>query len=140
MKKVALVFISLTGNTEAMADVLAGALKDKVDLDVYDIQATPFTDSSAYDALVFGCPAMGDEVLEEDSFEPMFNSIEASLAGKDVALFGSYGWGDGQWMRDWQDRVEAAGGRLVGDPVIAQGAPDDEATTQLEALAAAIAS
>ncbi len=140
MKKVALVFISLTGNTEAMADVLAAALKDKVDLDVYDIQATPFTDPSSYDGLVFGCPAMGDEVLEEDSFEPMFSSIETSLAGKDVALFGSYGWGDGQWMRDWQDRVEAAGGRLVADPVIAQGAPDDDATAQLEALATAVAS
>lgn len=140
MKKVALVFISLTGNTEAMADVLAAALKDKVDLDVYDIQATPFTDPSSYDGLVFGCPAMGDEVLEEDSFEPMFSSIEASLAGKDVALFGSYGWGDGLWMRDWQDRVEAAGGRLVADPVIAQGAPDDDATAQLEALATAVAS
>ena len=140
MRKIALVYISLTGNTASMAEVVESALKDRAEVTVFDVSQDDFTNPSDFDAIAFGCPAMGQEVLEEDSFEPMFSSIETSLAGKDVALFGSYGWGDGQWMRDWQDRVEAAGGRLVADPVIAQGAPDDDATAQLEALATAVAS
>ena len=81
--------------------------------------------------------AMGEEVLEEDSFEPMFSAIESSLKGKRVALFGSYGWGDGQWMRDWEDRCAADGAIVVGS-VIAMGAPDDEAVSRLKELASAM--
>lgn len=56
----------------------------------------------SYTAVAFGCPSMGAEQLEESEFEPMFSDCEPKLKGKRIALFGSYGWGDGQWMRDWE--------------------------------------
>ena len=80
---------------------------------------------SQYDAIAFGCPAMGDEILEEDIFEPMFSAVEGSLSGKRVGIFGSYDWGDGQWMRDWADRCRAAGAELANDGVIANLTPND---------------
>ena len=126
--KTAIVFASLTGNTEAMAEVLADELNGKAETDVFDVSSQSFDNPDAYDAIAFGSPAMGEEVLEEDSFEPMFSAIESSLKGKKVVLFGSYGWGDGQWMRDWD---------VVGT-VIAMGAPDDEAVSQLKDLASAM--
>ena len=115
--KTAIVFASLTGNTEAMAEVLAGELNGKAEADVFDVSAQSFDNPDAYDAIAFGSPAMGEEVLEEDSFEPMFSAIESSLKGKRVALFGSYGWGDGQWMRDWEDRCAAEVDERLGGPV-----------------------
>lgn len=135
--KTAIVFASLTGNTEAMAEVLAGELNGKAEAYVFDVSAQSFDNPDAYDAIAFGSPAMGEEVLEEDSFEPMFSAIESSLKGKRVALFGSYGWGDGQWMRDWEDRCAADGAIVVGT-VIAMGAPDDEAVRRLKELASAM--
>lgn len=135
MKKIAVVYISLTGNTGAMADVVIASLKGRCELDVYDLGCDTFTSPDGYDAIAFGCPAMGQEVLEEDTFEPAFSAIEAGLKGKPVALFGSYGWGDGEWMRSWAQRCMDDGAVLVHDPVIAQEAPDDEACRALEALA-----
>lgn len=135
--KTAIVFASLTGNTEAMAEVLAGELNGKAEAYVFDVSAQSFDNPDAYDTIAFGSPAMGEEVLEEDSFEPMFSAIESSLKGKRVALFGSYGWGDGQWMRDWEDRCAADGAIVVGT-VIAMGAPDDEAVSRLKELASAM--
>lgn len=101
MSKVAVVYWSGTGNTEAMADAVlkgaqaAGAVAEKV-------TASSFGpgDGSAYDAIAFGCPAMGSEQLEDSEFEPMFDSVKGSLSGKTIALFGSYGWGDCEWMRN----------------------------------------
>jgi flavorubredoxin len=81
---------------------------------------------------------MGDEILEEDEFEPMFTLVEGSLAGKKIALFGSYGWGDGQWMRDWEERCRNAGITLAIDSVIANEAPDDDAIAACKALGAEI--
>ncbi len=133
--KTAIVFASLTGNTEAMAEVLADELNGKAETDVFDVSSQSFDNPDAYDAIAFGSPAMGEEVLEEDSFEPMFSAIESSLKGKKVVLFGSYGWGDGQWMRDWEERCTADGAIVMGT-VIAMGAPDDEAVSQLKDLAA----
>lgn len=101
MSKAAIVYWSATGNTEAMAEaVLEGAKAAGIDaalITAGDFDATQMDD---YDAVAFGCPAMGAEVLEEDEFEPMFTGCEGKLAGKHIGLFGSYGWGDGQWMRD----------------------------------------
>ncbi len=93
-----------------------------------------------YDAIAFGCPAMGDEVLEEDTFEPFFASAESALSGQKVLLFGSYGWGDGAWMRDWAERTKAAGASLVGDEgYIVNEAPSDDDLAKLKALGAELA-
>lgn len=91
-----------------------------------------------YDGIAFGCPAMGAEVLEEGEFEPMFSDIEGSLSGKKIALFGSYGWGDGQWMRDWEDRCRSDGAVLVSEGVMANNAPDDEAIEACKGLGIAL--
>lgn len=135
---VAIVFWSGTGNTEAMAEILQSAIKENGN-EAELISASSFNAQSvsAYDALAFGCPAMGSEVLEEDEFEPMFSQIESSLSGKKVALFGSYGWGDGEWMREWESRTEADGAKVVGT-VIANGEPDDTAVNELKNLGGAL--
>ncbi len=91
-----------------------------------------------YDAIAFGCPAMGAEVLEEGEFDPMFTEVEGSLSGKKIGLFGSYGWGDGQWMRDWEDRCNTAGANLIMDGVMANNAPDDDAITECKGLGKAL--
>ena len=134
--KVAIVYYSGTGNTEEMAKILEGALMGKADVEVFTSDSFN-ADPSAFDAILFGCPAMGNEVLEEESFEPMFSSLEGKLEGKKVGLFGSYGWGDGEWMRNWEDRVKEDGMNLVGS-VIANEAPDDIAKKELEDLALSI--
>ena len=88
----------------------------------------------SYDAIAFGCPAMGAEVLEEEEFEPMFASCESKLSGKRIALFGSYGWGDGEWMRDWETRCKEAGAVLICESVICNEMPDDEGIQSCKAL------
>ena len=90
-------------------------------------------------AIAFGCPAMGDEVLEESEFDPMFTACESKLSGKKIALFGSYDWGDGEWMRLWEERCQKAGANLACDFVICQLEPDDEANGACEKLGAALA-
>ncbi|MCR4761659.1 MAG: flavodoxin [Oscillospiraceae bacterium] len=133
--KTAVVYWSGTGNTEAMANAVAeGAGTD----------AVPVSDFSGnveeFDALALGCPAMGAEVLEEDVFEPFFTEIEGKLSGKKVFLFGSYGWGDGEWMRNWQERVAAAGAELVGDEgFTVNEAPSDDDLAKLKAIGAELA-
>ena len=136
--KIALVYYSGTGNTEAMANVIADELAAKADVDIIDPATFGPGDIPAYDAFAFGCPAMGAEVLEEDVFEPMFASVEKSLSGKRIILFGSYGWGDGEWMRNWEERCVADGAVLASEPVIANEAPDDEAVEALKKAAAAL--
>lgn len=140
MSKVAVVYWSGTGNTQAMAEAVADGAKGK-GADVSLIEAASFDAAQAaeYEGIAFGCPAMGDEVLEESEFEPMFSAVEGALAGKKVALFGSYGWGDGQWMRDWEDRCTSAGITLAADSVTANDAPDDEAVAACSELGAALA-
>lgn len=92
----------------------------------------------AYDAVAFGCPAMGGEVLEEDEFAPMFAACESKLSGKTIALFGSYGWGDGEWMRDWDATCRKDGAVMACDFVICNEAPDDEAVAACRALGKAL--
>ena len=136
--KVALVFYSGTGNTEAMANAIQDELQGKADVTVIDPSTFGPSDMDSYDAFAFGCPAMGSEVLEEDTFEPMFESIENSLSGKKIILFGSYGWGDGEWMRNWEERCKNDGAVLAADPVICNEAPDDDAIAALKAAADAL--
>lgn len=140
MNKVAVVFWSGTGNTEAMADaVLQGVKKKGAQASLYT--SAEFTGDMAdqFDAVAFGCPAMGDEVLEETEFEPMFEDCKGKLTGKKIALFGSYGWGDGEWMRSWEDNCRDAGLNLICDSVICNEMPDEEATAACEALGAKLA-
>ena len=139
MSKVAVVFWSGTGNTEMMANAVEdGAKNAGAEVTLFGCEFSA-DNVAEYDAIAFGCPAMGAEVLEEGEFEPMFMSIEGSLSGKKIALFGSYGWGDGQWMRDWEERVAQAGAQLVTDSVMANNAPDDAALEECKALGAALA-
>ncbi len=133
--KVALVYYSSTGNTEAMANAIAEELSGKAEVDTIDPSLFGPGDVEGYDAFAFGCPAMGAEVLEEDVFEPMFSSVEGSLSGKKAILFGSYGWGDGDWMRNWEERCRADGIVLSHDPVIANEAPDEDAINSLKEAA-----
>ena len=140
MSKVAVVFWSGTGNTEAMADAVAQGARDAgASVDVLGPSDFNATKVAAYDGIAFGCPAMGAEVLEEDEFEPMFADVKGALSGKPIALFGSYGWGDGEWMRDWEEDCKAAGADLVVEPVMANEMPDDEALAACKALGAALA-
>lgn len=140
MSKVAVVFWSATGNTESMANAVADGAKG-AGADVELITARDFDADRLgdYDAVAFGCPAMGDEVLEEDEFEPMFESVEGALSGKKVALFGSYDWGDGQWMRDWVERTKGKGASLVDDGLIVNNTPDDEGIALCKAQGARLA-
>ena len=140
MSKIAVVYWSGTGNTEKMAQAVADAASAKgAAVDLLTVDAFDTGSVSAYDAIAFGCPAMGAEVLEESEFEPMFASVEGSLGGKTIGLFGSYGWGDGEWMRSWEDRCRAANAVLVMDGVIANNEPDDEALAACASLGEALA-
>ena len=139
MSKVAVVYWSGTGNTEAMAAFVAEGAKGK-GADVVLLTSSEFDVSMMdnYDAVAFGCPSMGSEQLEESEFEPVFTSCEAKLGGKKIALFGSYGWGDGEWMRNWEETCQSDGAVLVGESVICNNAPDDEAAENCKALGAAL--
>lgn len=140
MSKVAVVFWSGTGNTEAMAKAVEEGIKGAgAEAVVVAPSAFDASKVAEFDAIAFGCPAMGNEVLEEGEFDPMFSGIESSLSGKKIALFGSYGWGDGQWMRDWEDRCKSAGAVLACESVMANDAPDDSAVASCKALGAALA-
>ncbi len=140
MSKVAVVYWSGTGNTEQMAQaVAAGAQEKGAQVSVMTSAEFDASMMDAYDAIGFGCPSMGAEQLEETEFEPMFSACENKLEGKKIALFGSYGWGDGEWMRNWEETCMGAGANLVHDCVICNDAPNDEATEACKALGAALA-
>lgn len=129
MSKVSVIYWSGTGNTEAMAKAIVEGAKEAGAAEVDLFQVSEITPEQAleYDVLVLGCPSMGAEVLEEGEFEPFFTTLEAKLAGKKVALFGSYGWGDGEWMRDWQTRVTDAGAHLYkNEGFIINETPDED--------------
>ena len=140
MSKVAVVYWSSTGNTEAMANAVAEGAK-AAGAEVISFESADFSADKVdeFDAIAFGCPAMGDEVLEEDEFQPLYDACKGKLAGKKVALFGSYGWGDGEWMRNWEEDAKGAGITLACDSVICQEEPDDDAVENCKALGKALA-
>lgn len=142
MSKIQVVFWSQSGNTEAMADAVAdGIRKAGKEADVVFVGDASIDELKSAKVFALGCPAMGAEVLEEGEMEPFVSDLEMSVSGKTIGLFGSYGWGDGQWMRDWVDRMTSAGATVVdGEGVICMGAPDADATAQCEALGARLAS
>ena len=134
MNKVCVVYWSGTGHTEAMAQAVAESSQGKL------FTAAEFGPDQAkeYDAIAMGCPAMSAEVLEEEEFQPMFDAVKPVLAGKKVALFGSYGWGDGEWMRNWEEECLGAGATLACDSVICQDNPDEDALAACRALGEAL--
>ena len=138
MSKVAVIYWSGTGNTEAMAGAVAQGAKEagaEVDLMV----CAEAAGVEGYDAVALGCPAMGNEELEGSEFLPMLENIEPSLPGKKVALFGSYDWGTGEWLENWEARCEEKGIALALQSVKANNAPDDEAIEACKKLGAALA-
>ena len=140
MSKIAIVYWSGTGNTEAMANAVAEGAKN-AGAEISMFTATEFSADRVadFDAIAFGCPAMGSEVLEEDEFEPMFQECESKLSGKKIALFGSYGWGDGEWMRTWEETCRGDGAELACESVICLETPDTEAEENCRSLGAALA-
>lgn len=140
MSKTAVVYWSGTGNTAAMADAVVEGVKSaggKPELFTADLFNSDMVDN--YDFIAFGCPSMGCEQLEDTEFEPMFDSCKNKLKGKKIALFGSYGWGDGEWMQTWENDCKSFGADLVCDSVICNDAPDDEAVAKCENLGKALA-
>ena len=139
MSKTAVVFWSGTGNTEKMADaVIEGIRSAGGEGEIVAVADFTADKIDEYDAVAFGCPSMGVEQLEDSEFEPMFNSIESKLSGKKIALFGSYGWSDGEWMRNWNDQCVADGAVMACDFVICNNDPDDDAIAACKALGAAL--
>lgn len=128
MSKVAVVYWSGTGNTETMANLVADGARE-AGAEVTIFQAVEFNGKKMeeFDSVAFGCPAMGAEELEEEEFAPMFSDCESKLKGKKIALFGSYGWGDGEWMRIWEETCLDNGAVMACDSVICNEAPDGEA-------------
>ena len=128
-----IVYYSASGNTEKMANLIAEGIanggKTAEVINVSNANADIFDNE---EIVILGCPAMGDEVLEENEFEPFVEEISSKISGKKVALFGSYGWGDGQWMRDWQERMESLGCTLIDDGLIIQYEPEDNSSECIE--------
>ena len=139
MSKIAVVYWSGTGNTEAMAAAVKAGAEEK-GAEATMLTAAEFDASmmDSFDAIAFGCPSMGAEELEDSEFAPMFSSCEAKLSGKKIALFGSYGWGDGEWMRNWEETCKGDGANLVCESVICNDAPDDDAVAACKNLGAAL--
>ena len=135
MNKLAIVYWSGTGNTETMANCIAdGARESGAEVAMLSPGEFSATRFSEFGVVAFGCPAMGAEQLEESEFEPMFAGLEGSLNGKKVALFGSYGWGDGEWMRSWEKDCDDAGINRVCDSITCCEAPDDDVLAACQAM------
>jgi len=140
MSKVAVVFWSQTGNTEALANAVAdGAKEAGAEVSLLSFGDINSSNIGSYDAVAFGCPAMGAEQLEETEVDPVFTELESSLSAKKIALFGSYGWGSGEWMEEWENRAKAAGANLCTGSVICNEAPDDDALSKAKDLGKALA-
>ena len=128
MGQIVIVYYSETGNTEAMANMVAkgveaaGATAKVVPVDGFNAE-----ELKGESAFALGCPAMGDEVLEEGTMEPFVAEVEKFASGKKIALFGSYGWGDGEWKNAGADVIG-------GEDAICADAPDDETEAKLMEL------
>lgn len=139
MSKIAIVYWSGTGNTEEMANaVLDGAKTAGAEVSLLTADGFDAGKMDAFDAVAFGCPAMGAEELEESEFEPMFAECESKLSGKKIALFGSYGWGAGEWMENWENRCKEAGADVICNSVICNGTPDGDTLENCKRLGAAL--
>ena len=142
MSKVSIVYWSGTGNTEAMANMIAEGVKEAgKEADVLPVSIASVADLQAASAFALGCPSMGVEQLEEAEMEPFMCELESGISGKQVGLFGSYGWGNEEWMRDWEDRIVADGATVVnGEGIAVNGTPGPDAEDELKALGQTLAS
>lgn len=140
MGKISIVYWSGTGNTQKMAEAVAEGVKEAGgEPEVLFVSAADISALASQDAFALGCPSMGTEELEEAEMEPFMAELEGSISGKKIALFGSYGWGSGDWMRDWEERIQSAGAAVVnGEGVIANGEPSDDVIEELKALGKAL--
>ena len=138
--KVAVIYASTTGNTEAMANAICDSLKEK-GAEVLCATADGADQAAALscDVLLLGSPAMGDEVLE-DSVEEFFAAIEGSISGKKIGIFGSYDWGDGKWLRDWADRIKSQSAVLLGEPLMVHLTPEADDVQKCASWAASMLS
>lgn len=134
MEKAAIIYWSATGNTEIMAKaIMDGIKRANIEADLFSVAELGSKSLDSYSRLAFGCPSMGAEVLEESEFEPFFTQIEEQIAGKKIALFGSYGWGNGEWMRNWEARVKNDGAVLYCDKgLIVNLTPDADGINECE--------
>lgn len=139
MSKTAIVYWSGTGNTEALANKIYESAKS-LGKDVQIFTAGEFSEDKVgeFDTVIYGCPSMGCEQLEDFEFEPMFESCKPKLKDKSIALFGSYGWGGGEWMHNWERGCRSSGIQLACDSVICNEAPDDAALAACQALGKAL--
>ena len=120
-----IVYWSGTGNTEKMAQLISKGIMDAgKDAETIPVSEVNIEDLLKDEVIVLGCSAMGDEVLEESEFEPFIEELSTKVSGKKVALFGSYGWGDGKWMRDFEERMIGYGCSIIDTPLIIQNEPD----------------
>ena len=142
MDKIYVVYWSQSGNTQAMAEAVGKGITDAgKEAEVVYVSDASIDELKAAKCFALGCPATGAEVLEEGEMEPFVSEVEGFAAGKTIALFGSYGWGDGQWMRDWTDRMNGCGATVLnGEGLICNETPDDAALAECEALGKALAS
>ena len=139
MDKVTIVFWSQSGNTESMANAVAeGVTAAGKEAVVVDVASASLDDLKAAKGFAMGCPAMGAEVLEESEMEPFVADVEGFASGKKIGLFGSYGWGDGEWMQNWEETCKNDGASLACDSVICNEDPDDEAQAACIELGKAI--
>ena len=140
MSKVSIVYWSGTGNTQKMAEAVAEGVKEAgAEADLKFVSAATVDELAAEPAFALGCPSMGAEELEDAEMEPFMAELESKISGKKIALFGSYGWGGGEWMRDWEARVQSAGATVVnGEGIIVNGEPDDDTIEELKALGKAL--
>ena len=138
--KTAVVYWSGTGNTEAMAQEVEQGMKAAgAEAEVFEAAVFSPDKMAEFEAIAFGCPSMGDEELEDTEFAPMFDACKRGLSGKKIGLFGSYGWGDGEWMRNWEALCREEGADLVQDGVICNEEPDEEAKEACRDLGKALA-
>ncbi len=139
MKKINVIYLSNTGNTEAMAEaVVSGAEGDGVEVKLINFDSASEEDVLSADAVALGCPACGTEELDEDYVVPLLDAIGDKIKDKPVALFGSYGWGGGDYMEEWEDKMKEMGANLVCDSVVAEESPDDDAIEACKALGASL--
>ena len=140
MSKVYVIYWSQTGNTLAMANAIGAGIEEAgAQADVLEVGSANIGDIKDAAGFALGCPAMGAEELEDSEMEPFVSEVEKIAAGKTIALFGSYGWGDGEWMRNWEETCTQDGAVLACDSVTCNDAPDDEACAACEALGKALA-